>query len=80
MFRILMKIQMRMQSSCPKGTILKGINVFQGKKDPVALDDAEYPDWLWKLLDKPEEQEHDKMSIKYLRKQSKEKIVRNSLK
>ncbi len=68
-----------MQSSCPKGTVLKGINVFQGKKDPVALDDHEYPEWLFKLLDKPEEQPHDQMSIKYLRKLSKATIVLNSL-
>jgi large subunit ribosomal protein L54 len=68
-----------MQSSCPKGTVLKGINVFQGKKDPVAMEDSEYPEWLWTLLDKPEEQPHDQMSIKHLRKLSKEKIVRNSM-
>ncbi|KAG0177812.1 39S ribosomal protein L37, mitochondrial [Apophysomyces sp. BC1034] len=41
----------RKPSSAPKGTVLKGINFLKDGKDPVALDDAEYPDWLWDLLD-----------------------------
>jgi large subunit ribosomal protein L54 len=77
--RRLFQSQRRLQSSCPKGTVLKGINVFQGKKDPVAMDDSEYPEWLFKLLEKPVEQPEDKMSISHLRKLSKATIVRNSL-
>ncbi len=73
-------VQKRLTSSCPKGTVLKGINVFQGKKDPVAKDDQEYPQWLFSLLDKPQvQQPHDELSIQHLRKISKQKIVRNSM-
>jgi large subunit ribosomal protein L54 len=77
--RGILRLQRRYQSSCPKGTVLKGINVFQGKKDPVAMEDNEYPEWLFKLLEKPAEQPEDIMSIKHLRKLSKATIVRNSL-
>ena len=37
-------------SSVPAGTVLKGLNYIKGKPDPVALEDREYPDWLWGLL------------------------------
>jgi len=36
----------------PAGTVLKGLNFVKGKMDPIALEDAEYPDWLWGVLDK----------------------------
>ncbi|TPX16756.1 uncharacterized protein E0L32_003697 [Thyridium curvatum] len=38
-------------SSCPKGTVLSGLNYFKGKQDPVARADEEYPEWLWQCLD-----------------------------
>jgi len=38
-------------SSCPEGTVLKGLNYFKGREDPVALADDEYPAWLWRCLD-----------------------------
>ncbi|RKP14649.1 mitochondrial ribosomal protein L37-domain-containing protein, partial [Piptocephalis cylindrospora] len=38
-------------SSVLEGTSLEGLNVHKGKKDPVALRDDEYPDWLWALLE-----------------------------
>ncbi|KAI0863126.1 mitochondrial ribosomal protein L37-domain-containing protein [Xylaria cubensis] len=38
-------------SSCPEGTILKGLNYFKNKTDPVALADDAYPEWLWKCLE-----------------------------
>lgn len=41
----------RLKSGTPTGTILKNINFYKNKSDPVALDDSEYPDWLWTLLD-----------------------------
>ena len=37
-------------SSVPAGTPLKGLNFVKGAPDPVALEDHEYPDWLWTLL------------------------------
>ncbi|KAI9374744.1 mitochondrial ribosomal protein L37-domain-containing protein [Aspergillus egyptiacus] len=43
-------------SSCPAGTVLDGINYFKNKPDLVALEDSEYPDWLWTLLDNPKKE------------------------
>ena len=42
----------RVQSSVPAGTVLKGLNFYKDKQDPVAMADEEYPAWLWKVLDK----------------------------
>ncbi|KAI5796431.1 mitochondrial ribosomal protein L37-domain-containing protein [Geopyxis carbonaria] len=39
------------RSSLPGGTRLANINYFKNKNDPVALDDHEYPAWLWTVLD-----------------------------
>jgi large subunit ribosomal protein L54 len=39
-----------LQSSVPAGTPLKGLNIYKGKDDPVAMEDTEYPDWLWGVL------------------------------
>ena len=64
-------------SSCAPGTKLTGLNILQGKSDPLALKDEEYPEWLWTLLDK--EGETNELSLKALRKQSKQKIVFNSM-
>jgi len=33
------------------GTPLKGLNFLKGKQDPVALEDSEYPPWLWTVLE-----------------------------
>ena len=41
----------RILSSVPGGTPLKGLNYFKNKEDPVAMDDHEYPEWLWSVLD-----------------------------
>lgn len=38
-------------SSCVAGTPLTGLNYTKGKPEVVALEDHEYPDWLWTLLD-----------------------------
>lgn len=38
------------KSSVPAGTVLKGLNFLKGKQDPVALEDSEYPSWLWDIL------------------------------
>lgn len=40
-------------SAAPPGTVLKGVSIFKDKADPVALQDNEYPPWLFKLLDDP---------------------------
>jgi len=45
-------------SSVPAGTPLKGLNFIKGKTDPVAMEDSEYPEWLWRILeDKKVEEE-----------------------
>ncbi|KAL4901309.1 hypothetical protein BDW74DRAFT_160200 [Aspergillus multicolor] len=41
----------RAPSSCAAGTPLVGLNYFKNKPDVVALEDSEYPEWLWSLLD-----------------------------
>ncbi|KAH8784731.1 mitochondrial ribosomal protein subunit L37 [Hyaloscypha finlandica] len=38
-------------SNCKAGTRLKGLNYLKGRDDPVALEDEEYPEWLWRCLD-----------------------------
>ena len=38
-------------SSFPAGSIMNGLNYIKNKPDIVALEDHEYPDWLWGLLD-----------------------------
>jgi large subunit ribosomal protein L54 len=38
------------RSSVPAGTVLKGLNFHKDKSDPIAMEDSEYPDWLWKTL------------------------------
>jgi hypothetical protein len=40
------------KSSVAAGTPLKGLNFTKGKNDPVALEDGEYPSWLWGILKK----------------------------
>lgn len=40
------------KSSVTAGTPLKGLNFLKGKNDPVALEDSEYPSWLWGILKK----------------------------
>lgn len=42
----------KVTSSCPAGTPMLGLNYFKNKPDIVAGEDAEYPAWLWGLLDK----------------------------
>lgn len=38
-------------SSLLAGTVMKGLNYMKNKPEIVALEDHEYPDWLWTLLD-----------------------------
>jgi large subunit ribosomal protein L54 len=39
------------RSSVPAGTRLDGLNYLKNKQTPLALEDHEYPEWLWSLLD-----------------------------
>ncbi len=38
-------------SSVPAGTPLRGLNYLKNHSEPLALEDSEYPAWLWKCLD-----------------------------
>lgn len=75
------KVEVPADSIVPEGTVLKGLNILNGKKDPVAMHNKDYPVWLWGLLEekKTEWSDQDKLSIQYLRSLSKKKIVTNSL-
>lgn len=44
------KQPVKVKSSVPAGTVLKGLNFHKNKQDPVALEDHEYPPWLWTVL------------------------------
>ncbi|KAF2013210.1 hypothetical protein BU24DRAFT_493743 [Aaosphaeria arxii CBS 175.79] len=46
------KQQPLVKSSIPAGTPLKGLNFLKNKSDPIALEDSEYPSWLWDILKK----------------------------
>ncbi|OCK83843.1 hypothetical protein K432DRAFT_290155 [Lepidopterella palustris CBS 459.81] len=48
-------------SSVPAGTPLKGLNFLKSKTDPVAMEDSEYPSWLWDILKKKGEKTEDQM-------------------
>ncbi len=37
------------KSTCAEGTVLAGLNIYKNGKDPVALADDAYPEWLWEL-------------------------------
>ncbi|KAI9719550.1 MAG: hypothetical protein M1828_006179 [Chrysothrix sp. TS-e1954] len=41
-------------SSVAAGTPLQGLNYFKNREDPVAMEDHEYPDWLWTVLQRRE--------------------------
>ncbi|KAG0213833.1 39S ribosomal protein L37, mitochondrial [Mortierella sp. GBA30] len=45
------KAKRHVVSSAPEGTILKGINYMKDGKDPLALADDAYPEWLWEIND-----------------------------
>lgn len=48
LIRLLVK---RAPSSAPEGTVLKGLNYMKDGKNPVALADDAYPEWLWEIND-----------------------------
>lgn len=45
-------LAVKVYSSCTPGTVLLGTNYLKGDNPKVALEDEEYPEWLWQLLDK----------------------------
>lgn len=47
-------------SSCPAGTRMTGLSFFKNKPEVFALEDSEYPDWLWTLVSSPKSQSRAK--------------------
>lgn len=70
------------KSSCPAGTVMKGLNIMKDGTDPIAMNDEEYPSWLWELKARKKREwitEEDKLSLGYLRSESREKIKNNTM-
>lgn len=59
------------KSSCAPGTVLN-LKVRKNGDEPVALDDHEYPEWLWDILDKSkiEAELKEKDPMKWRKKQN----------
>ena len=75
------------QSSVPAGQVLKGINIYTNKKDPIALPDNEYPSWLWEISTGAKKDsaslfktKESKLSASYIRYQGKCVLNLNSMK
>lgn len=51
------KAAQRAPSSCLPGSKLSGLSYAKNKPEIYALEDSEYPDWLWGLLEEFEEKE-----------------------
>ncbi|KAL3899388.1 MAG: hypothetical protein SGCHY_002080 [Lobulomycetales sp.] len=68
-------------SICPPGSVLSGLGVYAGKPDPVALPDADYPVWLWSLLEprKKSWAPEERLSRDYMRSLNADKIQANAL-
>ncbi|SCU87011.1 LADA_0E01464g1_1 [Lachancea dasiensis] len=69
-------------SSCPAGTPLN-LQIKKSGKEPVALEDHEYPEWLWSVLDSKAqlqklEQDPLKLRRKQLRSANRDKIKQNN--
>ncbi|CAH6722285.1 54S ribosomal protein L37, mitochondrial [[Candida] jaroonii] len=44
------------QSSCKAGTVLN-LKIRKSGNEPVALEDSEYPEWLWDMLNKDKKEQ-----------------------
>lgn len=71
------------QSSVPAGTVLN-LKIRKNGDEPVALEDSEYPKWLWECLDKDKqeqrlkEQDFMKWRKKQINKTNTAKIKNNN--
>ncbi|CEP23000.1 unnamed protein product [Cyberlindnera jadinii] len=70
------------KSSCKAGTSLN-LKVKKSGEDPVALEDSEYPEWLWTVLDPKAQQakldsDPAKKAKKEMRLRNKKKIKMNN--
>ncbi|ODQ60000.1 hypothetical protein WICANDRAFT_15267, partial [Wickerhamomyces anomalus NRRL Y-366-8] len=70
------------KSSCPVGTLLN-LKIKKSGAEPVALEDHEYPEWLWTVLD-PKAQEEKlkadpaKYQKKLMRQRNRKNIKHNN--
>ncbi|KAI9027518.1 mitochondrial ribosomal protein L37-domain-containing protein [Phycomyces nitens] len=66
----------RTVSAAPAGTPLKGLNYLKDRQDPIALEDSEYPEWLWNLLDERKQKQKTKKPVnrQFHRKQNRDAI------
>lgn len=74
--------QAKVISSCPAGTPLN-LKVKKSGPEPVALEDHEYPDWLWDVLDPKKQLEKlkadpAKYEKKLMRQRNRKKIKHNN--
>jgi large subunit ribosomal protein L54 len=65
------------QSSCKAGTPLN-LKIKKNGPEPVALEDSEYPEWLWKVFDK--EYQASKLENDPIKKAKREMRLRNKKK
>ena len=71
------------KSSVPAGTVLN-LKIRKNGDEPVALEDSEYPEWLWECLDKEKqeqrlkEQDFMKWRKKQINKANTAKIKNNN--
>ncbi|OLY78478.1 54S ribosomal protein L37, mitochondrial [Smittium mucronatum] len=62
-------------SSVPKGMALKGLNFKADQPEILALDDSEYPPWLWTLLEPTTD---ENITDKALHKRENKKLIKQS--
>ncbi len=70
------------ESILKAGTPITGLNILKGGKDPVAMENDQYPAWLWELeaRNTPNERTPEsELSLDHLREESKKKIKSNAL-
>ncbi|KAH3675517.1 hypothetical protein WICMUC_002606 [Wickerhamomyces mucosus] len=70
------------KSSCDAGTPLN-LKIKKTGNEPVALEDSEYPEWLWTILDKKVQEiklseDPAKLAKKEMRTRNKKKIKMNN--
>ncbi|CCH42058.1 54S ribosomal protein L37, mitochondrial [Wickerhamomyces ciferrii] len=69
---------LKIKSSCEAGTVLN-LKVKKSGAEPVALEDHEYPEWLWEILDPKKQLENlkanpEKYAKKMMRQSNRQKI------
>ncbi|QDS68331.1 hypothetical protein FKW77_010697 [Venturia effusa] len=68
-------------SSVPAGTPLKGLNFLKAKTDPVAMEDSEYPSWLWDILKPKAKAEEENLAADlYSKSKAKRTAAKKALK